>query len=63
MSSQDTSQVPTPAQLRDARAWIADCEWDDLTRAAIRRMPADRVVRGIERNYCGGWAQFVADGE
>ena len=52
----------TPAQLREARGWILDCGWQDLTPAQVRRMPAADVVRGVERNYEGGWAQFVRDG-
>ena len=59
--SRQAGQAATPAQLREARGWIADCEWGDLTRASIRRLTADQVVRGIEAHYCGGWAAFVAE--
>lgn len=52
---------PTADQLRDARDWLADCTWPDLTPAAAMRLPAARVVTGIEAHYSGGWAQFIAD--
>ena len=44
--------------INEARNWIADAfsdvDVEDLTDA--------EVCRGVQRHYCGGWAQFVRDG-
>jgi len=52
----------TAGQVKDARAWAADCLWEDATGDEIFEMPAAVVVRSVDRHYDGGWTQFVADG-
>lgn len=51
----------TPEQLTAARAWIADCEWGDLTRGEVAMLSPLTVVKGVQRFYEGGWEAFVAD--
>jgi hypothetical protein len=46
--------------LAEARAWINDCQWDDL--ASAGSLTDGQVVAGVDRHYVGGWAQFVKDG-
>jgi hypothetical protein len=48
-------------QLDEARAWIADCEWADLSPEDIDDLSDDAIVDGVERHYEGGWAQFRID--
>ena len=50
-----------PQTVREARAWLLDCEWADMTPADIRRLPAHLVMRAVQRHYAGGVAQFIAD--
>lgn len=47
----------TPAELAEARNWIADCEWADDT----SNLTDAQVERGIARHYDGGIAGFRAD--
>jgi len=54
---QTTTYQPTPAELTEARAWIADCEWADDT----TDLTDAEVVRGIAYHYDGGWAGFISD--
>jgi len=51
----------TPQQVAEARAWIADCGWADLTPAKVQRLTRAQVIAGIARHYEGGWAAFIAD--
>jgi hypothetical protein len=54
----DLRDVVNADEVREARAWLADC-FDDYDDDEI----SDReVVRGIERHYEGGIAQFLQDG-
>jgi hypothetical protein len=53
-------EAVTQAQINEARTWIHDCSWldeaedlEDLTDEAVRR--------GIDRNYEGGWTQFLVN--
>lgn len=48
----------TPAQVAEARGWVADCMWreepedlDELTDA--------QVVRGVDRHFDGGMTELV----
>jgi hypothetical protein len=50
---------PSPKAIAQARAWIDDCDWDDLESAQL--LSPSEVVDGIERNYAGGWEEFLAD--
>jgi hypothetical protein len=53
----------TPADralIAEARGWLSDCEWEDMTPARIRRLSADAVRRAVARHYDGGWAAFAA---
>jgi len=51
----------TPQQVAEARAWIADCGWADLTPAKVQRLTRAQVIAGIARHYEVGWAAFIAD--
>jgi hypothetical protein len=53
-----TTESTTPAQVREARGWIADCFGEKLA----KRLTVAEVVAGVARHYEGGWAQFIADG-
>lgn len=53
----------TPELLREARAWIADCEWPDMTPDLAAKLTDEQVKTGIERHYDGGWPGFRADSE
>jgi len=43
----------------EARDWIADCAWSNLEPEDIEELSDERVRRGIERHYHGGWEAFV----
>lgn len=53
----------TVEQLEMAREWIADCTWgetdDDPENEWVEQLTVAQVVRGIERNFCGGVAAFI----
>lgn len=55
---------PSPREIKDGRAWIADCEWADLDPREddVAELTARQVVRGINQHYDGGWDQFIRDG-
>ncbi len=58
----------TDQQLQDMRDWVADCTWGegdndpDEQQEWIAAMDDETLLRGIERHYAGGIAQFLADG-
>jgi len=60
MKNIDRSTVTLP-QLREARAWILDCVWGDLDESDVADLSGEQIVRGVQRHYEGGWAQFLAD--
>ena len=43
--------------VREARAWIADCFGD----ICVADLDDPEVIKGVERHYAGGWAQFTRD--
>lgn len=43
------------------RGWISDCTWDDLDDDEIAELPETVIIRGVQRHYSGGVAQFLAD--
>lgn len=45
--------------MSEARSWLADLEWADEPDFAA--MSDERVRRGVQRHYDGGWAAFVSD--
>lgn len=48
----------TRMQLREARLWLLDCGCpEDL----LSDQNDVSVQREVERQYAGGWAQFVED--
>jgi hypothetical protein len=53
-------QQPAPAELSEARCWIADCEWADEINPG--QLTDAQVIRGIARHYDGGWQGFLSDG-
>jgi hypothetical protein len=48
-------------QLRDARTWVADCEWGDLEPEDVATLSSARLLRGIRRHYGGGLVGFMWD--
>lgn len=60
----------TTAQLREMRAWAAECPWGDYEPDDVRNpdvVPDDVVVQGVERHYryvgsVDGVAGFLLDG-
>jgi len=46
--------------LRQARGWIADCEWANIGPDDIADLSDVQVYAGVCRYYEGGWAAFVA---
>lgn len=46
-----------PSLVREAREWALECEWQDGEE--IENMSAWRIVRGVDRNFEGGWQSFV----
>lgn len=42
------------------REWALDCAWSEEPED-IERMTDAQVIRGVQRNYDGGLAQFVRD--
>jgi hypothetical protein len=51
----------TKEAVAEARGWISDCVWGDLTASQIKRLSKERVIDGIRRHYVGGEAQFLRD--
>ena len=48
--------------MEEARGWVADCMWADITDPEqIEEMPDDAIRDGVENHYEGGWTQFLAD--
>jgi hypothetical protein len=46
--------------MREARAWVADCEWGEDA-ATLAALPDAAVRRGVDRHYAGGWEAFARD--
>lgn len=55
-----TSPPPTPEQVQAARDWVADCMWKEDPED-IAEYDDATIVRGVQRHYDGGWAQFLGD--
>lgn len=55
--------VPTPTELRDARAWLNGLDWTDADAELIAELCPRAVYRAVDFHYEGGWAQFLRDGE
>lgn len=51
----------TPEDVEAMREWALDCGWLDYDE--IPYMTPDQIMLGIQRNYDGGLAQFMLDGE
>jgi hypothetical protein len=51
----------TKEAVVEARGWLSDCEWPDITVAQIGRLSRERVIAAVCRHYEGGEAQFLAD--
>lgn len=58
-----TRRVPSSV-LSEARSWIADNAWEDISNEGdIADLTDTQVADGIERHYAGGWAEFRRDGQ
>jgi hypothetical protein len=55
--------VPNDELVKQGRAWIAECEWPDLDPEEVDNLRPAQVIRGIERHYAGGLAQFIEDSQ
>ena len=54
----------TPELIRQAKDWIADCEWADiLCQSDIDSLRPESVFASVQKHYSGGWEQFIKDGE
>jgi hypothetical protein len=51
----------TSEQVQEARLWLMDCEWANVTADDIRDMSTLVILRNVDRHYSGGWSGFVAD--
>jgi hypothetical protein len=54
-------QGVTQTAIQEARWWVADCLWADLTDGDVDTLPVLALVRGVDRHYAGGWQGFVAE--
>jgi hypothetical protein len=50
----------TPLQLKQAREWLADCSWPDLTSEEALTLDDITTTRAIAHHFDGGLAAFVA---
>lgn len=51
-----------PDLIRAARAWVADCSWAELNSDEdVADLSDAEIIRGIQRHYAGGLAQFTRD--
>jgi hypothetical protein len=49
----------TEQELKIAREWIADCQWNDIDgEDDIDQLTPTEIARGIHKNYEGGIAGF-----
>lgn len=46
--------------IAEARSWLADCAWVNMTEDDFSELTESQVVAGVQRHYEGGWAAFVA---
>lgn len=51
----------TPDNIKAARDWISECDWDDLPPDEIEHLTDLEIVRGVEQQYEGGWNAFLKD--
>jgi len=52
------SQTRRQELIREARGWIADCQWADIGPDDVADLTDEQVIAGISRYYDGGWAAF-----
>lgn len=52
----------TGEALAEARAWLADCAWEDIDADGIAALSDLQVTRAIARHYDNGLAGFLASG-
>ena len=53
-----TKQILTPEEIEEARNWIADCHWADLTEEDIRLLTPQEIELGIKKFFDGGIEEF-----
>lgn len=52
----------TKEQRDAAVSWVQDCAWRDVDPDDVPTLSDAVLLRGIERNYEGGWFGFLRDG-
>lgn len=49
----------TAAQIQDMKNWIMDCVWQDLDTDDVAQLTDTEVLRGVQKHYDGGLAEFM----
>jgi hypothetical protein len=49
--------------IREARGWIADCQWGDIGPDDVADLSDDEVIAGVNKFFEGGWAEFARNAE
>lgn len=47
--------------LTAMREWVSECVWADMDEEEIAELTATQLMRGVEKHYAGGVAQFRID--
>ena len=47
--------------LSAMREWVSECQWGDLGDGDIDELSDEQILRGVQRSYSGGIAQFIRD--
>ena len=62
MTREQIINFPVTNEMRiDMINWAKDCSWEDYNDTDFDDFTNAALVRGIEANYYGGMAGFVAD--
>lgn len=57
------ANAASAADVEAAREWLKDCgEWANMEESDFDDLNAEQVLRGVNRYYFGGLAQFYRDG-
>lgn len=62
ISVDDVLSMPDAQQIvKDARDWVADCQWAEDDPEFIQNLPDTSILLGVDRHYDGGLASFLQD--